>query len=70
MLASRRSQPRHPPPIPNPLYIAQVTLPAVKGKKQTLASKLAEQAGTQMGDGKIPAKYQHHIQVLSEEASR
>ena len=45
-------------------------LPAVKGKKQTLASKLAEQAGTQMGDGKIPAKYQHHIQVFSEEASR
>ena len=35
-----------------------------------LASKLAEQAGTQMGDGKIPAKYQHHIQVFSEEASK
>ena len=68
--AGRRSQPRHPPPISNPLYIAQVMLPAVKGKKQTLASKLAEQAGTQMGDGKIPAKYQHHIQVFSEEASR
>ena len=45
-------------------------LPAMKGKKQTLASKLAEQVGTQMGDGKIPAKYQHHIQVFSEEASR
>ena len=45
-------------------------LPAVKGKKQTLASKLAEQAGTQMGDGKIPAKYQHHIQVFSKKAFR
>ena len=45
-------------------------LPTIKGKKQTLASKLAEQAGTQMGSGKIPAKYQHHIQVFSEEAAR
>ena len=32
--------------------------------------KLAEQAGTQMGSGRIPAKYQHHIQVFSEEAAR
>ena len=39
-------------------------------KKQTLASKLAEQAGMKMGDRKIPAKYQCHIQVFSEEASR
>ena len=38
-------------------------------KKQTLASKLAEQAGSQMGDGKIPAKYHHHLSVFSEEAS-
>ena len=53
--AGRRSQPRHPPPISNPLYITQVMLPTAKGKKQTLASNLAEQAGTQMGDGKIPA---------------
>ena len=68
--ASRRSQPRHRPPISNPLYVAQVMLPTVKGKKQTLASKLAEQAGMQMGDGKIPAKYQCHIQVFSEKASR
>ena len=38
-------------------------------KKQTLASKLAEQAGLQMGDGKIPAKYHHHLSIFSEEAS-
>ena len=46
----------------------QVTVPTAPGKKQTLALKLAEQAGTQMGDRKIPAKYQCHIQVFSEEA--
>ena len=34
-----------------------------------LASKLAEQARSQMGDGKIPAKYHHHLSVFSEEAS-
>ena len=34
-----------------------------------LASKLAEQAGSQMGDGRIPAKYHHHLSVFSEEAS-
>ena len=34
-----------------------------------LASKLAEQVGSQMGDGKIPAKYHHHLSVFSEEAS-
>ena len=34
-----------------------------------LASKLAEQAGSQMGDGKIPTKYHHHLSVFSEEAS-
>ena len=38
-------------------------------KKQTLASKLVEQAGSQMGDGKILSKYHHHLSVLSEEAS-
>ena len=38
-------------------------------KKQTLASKLTEQAGSQMGDGKIPAKYHCHLSVFSEEAS-
>ena len=34
-----------------------------------LASKLAEQAGLQMGDGKILAKYHCHLSVFSEEAS-
>ena len=34
-----------------------------------LASKLAEQAGLQMGDGKIPARYCRHLSVFSEEAS-
>ena len=39
-------------------------------KKQTLASKLAEVAGTKMRDGNIPAKYQCHTHVFSEEAAR
>ena len=34
-----------------------------------MASKLVEQAGSQMGDRKIPAKYHHHLSVFSEEAS-
>ena len=34
-----------------------------------LASRLAEQVGLQMGDGKIPAKYHCHLSVFSEEAS-
>ena len=34
-----------------------------------MASKLAEQAGSQMGDGKIPTKYHCHLLVFSEEAS-
>ena len=34
-----------------------------------LASKLAEQAGSQMGDRRIPAKYHCHLSVFSEEAS-
>ena len=66
----QKGGPRHPPPISDPLYVAQITLPAASRKKQTLALKLAEQAGTQRGDGKIPAKYQCHIQVFSKEASR
>ena len=41
----------------------QITLPAASWKKQTLTSRLAEQAGTKMGNGKIPAKYQCHTQV-------
>ena len=68
--AGRRSQPRHLSPILDPLYVIQITLPVASGKKQTLTSKLAEQAGMKMGDGKIPAKYQHHAQVFSKEASK
>ena len=37
-------------------------------KKQTLASKLVEQAGSQKGSGEIPAKYQQHSHVFSKEA--
>ena len=43
---------------------------AMTGKKQTLTSQLAEQAGKKMGDGKIPAKYRQHAQVFSKEAAR
>ena len=68
--AGWRSQVRKPTPIPNSLYVVQVMLPAATGKRQTLTSQLAEQAGTKMGDGKIPAKYQWHAQVFSEEAAR
>ena len=53
--ASWKSWPRCLSPISDPLYVTQVTLPTASGKKQTLALKLAEQAGTQMGDRKIPA---------------
>ena len=41
----------------------------MSNKKQTLALKLAEQVGSQMGDRKIPAEYHHHLSVFSEEAS-
>ena len=34
-----------------------------------MASKLVEQAGSQMGDRKIPTKYHCHLSVFSEEAS-
>ena len=34
-----------------------------------MASKLAKQAGSQMGDGKIPTKYHCHLSVFSKEAS-
>ena len=67
--AGCKKQSRCSPPSQNTIHITQVTVPAASAKKQTLASKLAEQARTQMGDGKIPAKYQQHLQVFSEEAS-
>ena len=68
--AGWKKQLRCSPSISGSIHIMQITIPATPAKKQTLASKLAEQAGTQMGDGKIPAKYQCHIQVFSKEASR
>ena len=63
---------RLPHPVSHPMdsiHIAQVSLPALTNKKQTLASKLAEQAGSQMGDGRIPTKYHHYLSVFSKEAS-
>ena len=51
------------------IHVAQVTMPVSPHKKQMLAFKLAEQAGSQMGSGKIPAKYYHHLSMFSEEAS-
>ena len=47
----------------------QEELMTTANKKQMLASKLAKQAGLQMGDGRISAKYHHHLSVFSEEAS-
>ena len=67
--AGCRMQSKHSPVHQNTVHIAQVTVPATSSKKQTLASKLAEQVGTQMGDRRIPAKYQWHLWVFSEEAS-
>ena len=56
-------------PIADTIHVAQVSIPVTTNKKQTLASKLAEQAGSQMGDGKIPAKYHHHLSIFSEDVS-
>ena len=65
---------RRKPPCPvshltDSIHIAWVSLPTLTNKKQTMASKLAEQARSQMGSGKIPAKYHCHLSVFSEEAS-
>ena len=57
------------PPITNAIHVAWILIPVMANKKQMLASKLAEQAGLQMGDGRIPTKYCHHLSVFSEEAS-
>ena len=65
----RRRPIRCTSPIPDVIHIAQISIPITASKKQTLASKLAEQAGSQMGDGKIPVKYHRHLSVFSEEAS-
>ena len=63
---------QHPyAPANSSLYIVWVQIHS-KGpntsKKQTLASNLEEQAGLQKGSREIPAKYQWHSQVFSEEA--
>ena len=54
------------------LYIAWIQIPG-KGlstsKKQTLASKLVEQAGSQKGSREIPVEYQQHSHICSEEAA-
>ena len=55
------------------LYIARIQISGQELKamrKQTMASKLAEQAGSQKGSGEIPAKYQWHSHVFSEEAAQ
>ena len=65
----QRRPSRWTPPITSPVHVAWVSIPVSPIKKQMLASKLVEQAGSQMGDGKIPAKYHHHLSVFSKEAS-
>ena len=67
--AGRKGMSRQILPTTSSIHIARVSLPAQPNKKQTLASKLAEQVGSQKGDGKIPAKYHCHLSVFSEEAS-
>ena len=65
----RRNPLQQTPPITDAIHVARVLIPIMTNRKQMLASKLAEQARSQMGDGKIPAKYHHHLSVFSEEAS-
>ena len=55
------------------MYVAQIQIPSEgtsTSKRQTLASKLAEQAGSQKGSREIPAKYQWHSQVFSEKVAQ
>ena len=65
---------RHPyMPANGSLYVAQIRIAgegSSTSKKQTLTSKLAEQAGLQKGSGEIPAKYQWHSHVFSEEVAQ
>ena len=67
--AGRRGPSWWKPIAPDSIHIARISIPVSLEKKQTLASKLVEQAGSQMGDSKIPAKYHRHLSVFSEEAS-
>ena len=69
MPAGRKRPSKQKPTTSSSIHVAWVSIPASAEKKQTLASKLAEWAGSQMGDRKIPAKYHHHLSVFSEEAS-
>ena len=65
---------KHPYALANgSLYIACVQISGEgpsTSKKQTLASRLAEQAGSQKGSGEIPAKYQWHSHVFSAEVAQ
>ena len=65
----RRKPLQQTPPITDAIHVTRILIPIMTNKKQMLASKLAEQARSQMGDGKIPAKYHCHLSVFSEEAS-
>ena len=65
----RRGPIQRAPSTPDTIHVTWVSIPITASKKQTLALKLAEQAGSQMGEGKIPAKYYFHLSVFSEEAS-
>ena len=65
---------KHPYALANSsLYIAQIQIGEgglSTSRKQMLASKLAEQAGSQKGSKEIPAKYQQHSQVFSKEVAQ
>ena len=67
--AGQKKTHRQTSPTTNLIHIAWVSIPTTPEKKQTIAFKFAEQVGSQMGDGKIPAKYHRHLSVFSEEAS-
>ena len=67
---------KHPyAPANGSLYVAwiqRIQVPSEgpsTSKKETLASKLVEQAGSQKGSGEIPAEYQQHSHIFSEEAA-
>ena len=65
---------KHPyAPANGSLYVAHIQISGEgpsASKKQTLTSKLAEQARSQKGSGEIPAKYQQHSHIFSEEAAQ
>ena len=71
--AGRRTVQHLYTPANGSLYIACIQISGEglsTTKKQTLASKLAEQVGSQKGSGEIPAKYQQHSHVFSKEAAQ